>query len=59
MPAKIITIKAKTKGALKGLATRRIREAAKIGLQYVKEGYKDSKVRKVKGGYEIDISVHS
>jgi hypothetical protein len=59
MPAMMITVKAKTKDELKKLATKRIREAAKKGLQYVKQGYDDRRVRKIKGGYEIEISVHS
>ncbi|MEM4658866.1 MAG: hypothetical protein QXX77_10655 [Candidatus Methanosuratincola sp.] len=59
MPAKIITVRAKTKKALEQLAAEKIREAAKKGFEYVKEGYKESRIRKVKGGYEIDISVHS
>ena len=59
MPAMMITVKAKTKEELKKLATKRIREAAKKGLQYVKQGYDDKRVRKIKDGYEIEISVHS
>jgi hypothetical protein len=55
----MITVKAKTKQELKKQATRRIREAAKKGLQYVKQGYDDRRVRRIKGGYEIEISVHS
>jgi hypothetical protein len=59
MPAMMITVKAKTKEELKKLATKRIREAAKKGLQYVKQGYDDRRVKKIKDGYEIEISVHS
>jgi len=55
----MITVKAKTKEELKKLATKRIREAAKKGLQYVKQGYDDRRVKKIKDGYEIEISVHS
>jgi len=32
---------------------------AKIGFEYVKEGYNKNRVRKVKEGYEIDITVHT
>ena len=59
MPAMTITIKAKTREELKKQATNKIKDAAKKGLQYVKQGYSDSRVRKVKGGYEIEILVHS
>ncbi|HWP91013.1 MAG TPA: hypothetical protein VNN20_02285 [Thermodesulfobacteriota bacterium] len=59
MPAMMITVKAKTKEELKKLATKRIKEAAKKGLQYVKQGYDDRRVKKIKDGYEIEISVHS
>ncbi len=59
MPGMMITVKAKTKEELKKLATKRIREAAKKGLQYVKQGYDDRRVKKIKDGYEIEISVHS
>ena len=59
MPAMMITVKAKSKEELKKLATKRIREAAKKGLQYVKQGYDDRRVKKIKDGYEIEISVHS
>lgn len=59
MPALTITIKAKTKEELKKQATNKIKDAAKKGLQYVKQGYSDNRVRKVKGGYEIEILVHS
>lgn len=59
MPAMTIMIKAKTKEELKKQTTNKIKKAAKKGLQYVRQGYSDSRVRKVKGGYEIEILVHS
>jgi len=59
MPAMTITVKAKTKDQLKRQTTRKINEAAKKGLSYVKQGYSDSRVKKLKDGYEIEISVHS
>jgi hypothetical protein len=59
MPAMTIMIKAKTKEELKKQTTNKIKDAAKRGLQYVRQGYSDSRVRKVKGGYEIEILVHS
>jgi hypothetical protein len=59
MPAMLITVKAKTKEELKKQAEKKIKEAAKRGLQYVKQGYDDKRVKKVKDGYEIEISVHS
>ena len=59
MPAMTITVKAKTKEELKKQAATKIKEAAKKGLQYVKQGYSDNRVKKVKDGYEIEILVHS
>ena len=59
MPAMLITVKAKTKGELKKKAEQKIREAAKKGLQYVMHGYNEKRVKKIKGGYEIELSVHS
>jgi hypothetical protein len=59
MPAMLITVKAKTKEELKKKVEQKIREAAKKGLQYVMYGYNDNRVKKVKDGYEIEVSVHS
>jgi hypothetical protein len=59
MPAMTITVKAKTKEELKKQVTIKIKGAAKKGLQYVKQGYNDNRVKKVRDGYEIEISVHS
>ena len=59
MPAMLITVKAKTKGELKKRAEGKIKEAAKKGLQYVLYSYNDNRVKKIKGGYEIELSVHS
>ncbi len=59
MPAMTITVKARTKDELKKQAAKKINEAAKKGLPYVKQGYSDSRVKKLKDGYEIEISVHS
>lgn len=59
MPAMLITVKAKTKEELKKKAEQKIREAAKKGLQYVLHGYNEKRVKKIKGGYEIELSVHS
>ena len=55
----LITVKAKTKGELKKRAEEKIREAAKKGLQYIMHGYNEKRVKKIKGGYEIELSVHS
>ena len=59
MPAMLITVKAKTKGELKKKAEQKIRDAAKKGLQYVLHGHNENRVKKIKGGYEIEVSVHS
>lgn len=59
MPAMLITVKAKTKGELKKRAEQKIKEAAKKGLQYVLYGYNENRIKKIKGGYEIELSVHS
>ena len=59
MPAKIITVRAKTKEDLKKQVSKKIKEAAKKGLTYISQGYSDSKVKKVKGAYQIDLTVHS
>lgn len=59
MPAMLITVKAKTKEELKKKAEQKIREAAKKGLQYVLHSYNEKRVKKIKGGYEIELSVHS
>ncbi len=59
MPAMLITVKGKTKDELKKKAEEKIKEAAKKGLQYVMHGYNDKRIKKVKGGYEIELWVHS
>jgi hypothetical protein len=59
MPAMLITVRAKTKEELKRKVEQQIREASKKGLQYVMYGYNDNRVKKIKSGYEIEVSVHS
>lgn len=59
MPAKIITVKAKTKEELKKQVSKKLKEAAEKGLTYLSQGYSDSRVKKVKGEYQIEITVHS
>ncbi|HEX3035488.1 MAG TPA: hypothetical protein VHT73_10200 [Thermodesulfobacteriota bacterium] len=59
MPAKMITVKAKTKEELKKKTEKEIKQAAKKGLSYIKQGYNDKNVKKVKDGYEVVIEVHS
>jgi hypothetical protein len=59
MPAKIITVRAKTKDELRKQVSKKLKEAAKMGLTYISQGYSDSKVKKVKGAYQIDVTVHS
>lgn len=59
MPAKNLTIRAKNKSDLKKKADKAIKEASKKGFVFIKQGYKDSRVKKSKGEYQIDIEVHS
>lgn len=59
MPAKIITVRAKTRDALRKKIMQEIKEQAKKGMPFVRAGYESRKVRKSRGFYEIEISVHS
>ncbi len=59
MPAKTLTVKAKNKTDLKKKVDRAIKDASKKGLIFIKQGYRDSRVKKSKGQYEIEIQVHS
>jgi len=59
MPAKIITVTAKTKEELRKQVSKKVKEAAEKGLTYVSQGYNDIRVTKVKGEYQIEITVHS
>jgi len=59
MPAKIITVAAKTKEELRTQVSKKVKEAAEKGLTYVSQGYNDIRVKKVKGEYQIEITVHS
>lgn len=59
MPAKTLTIKAKNKTDLKKKVDKAIKDASRRGLIFIKQGYRDSRVKKSKGQYEIQIEVHS
>jgi hypothetical protein len=59
MPAKTLTVKAKNKEELKKNVEKALRDASKRGLIFVKQGYKESRIKKSKGEYEIEIEVHS
>jgi hypothetical protein len=59
MPAIVMTVRASTKDQLKKRAEEKIKEAAKKGFLYVKLGYNDNRVMKVKDGYEIELWAHS
>lgn len=59
MPAMSFTVEAKTKEQLKKKVQKKIKEASKKGMSFVKNGYKDNNVKRFKGGYKIDIYVHS
>lgn len=59
MPAKIITVRARTKKDLQKKIMREIKKQAKKGMPFVKAGYESRKVRRSGDFYEIDLSVHS
>lgn len=59
MPAKTLTVKAKSKTDLKKKVDKAIKDASRHGLIFIKQGYRDSRVKKSKGQYEIQIEVHS
>lgn len=59
MPARILKIEAKTKDELRKRYSKTVKKAYKDGFVYVKEGYDDNRVKRVKGGYELSITVHT
>ena len=59
MPAKTLTVKAKNKEELKKNVEKALKDASKHGMIFVKQGYKESRIKKSKGEYEIEIEVHS
>lgn len=59
MPAKTLTVSAKKKTELKAKVEKAVKDAAKQGFTFIKSGYREDKVKKSKGGYEIEIEVHS
>jgi len=59
MPAKTLTVSAKKKAELKTKVDKAVKDAAKNGFTFIKSGYREDKVKKSKGGYEIEIEVHS
>ncbi|MEW6145741.1 MAG: hypothetical protein AB1598_12055 [Thermodesulfobacteriota bacterium] len=59
MPAKTLTVKAKNKEELKKNVEKALKEASKHGMIFVKQGYKENRVKKSRGEYEIEIEVHS
>jgi hypothetical protein len=59
MPAKIITLHSKTKKDLKKKYDKAIKDATKHGMSYVLAGYDERRIKRAKGGYELDITVHS
>ncbi len=59
MPAKILKVSGKTKADLQKNYASTVKKASKQGLIYVKEGYDDKKIKRIKGGYELNITVHS
>ncbi len=59
MPAKTLTVRAQNKHELAKKVERAIKDASKKGMIFVKQGYKDSRIKKSRGEYEIEIEVHS
>lgn len=59
MPAKTLTVKARSKEELRKNVEKALKEASKHGMIFVKQGYKENRIKKSKGEYEIDIEVHS
>ena len=59
MPAKTLTVRAKNKKELAKNVDKAIKNASKKGMIFVKQGYKDSRIKKSRGEYEIEIEVHS
>lgn len=59
MPAKTLTVKAGSKEELRKNVEKALKEASKHGLIFVKQGYKENRIKKSKGEYEIEIEVHS
>ncbi len=59
MPAKTLTVRAKNKEELKKNVEKALKEASRHGMIFVKQGYKESRIKKSRGEYEIEIEVHS
>lgn len=59
MPAKTLTVRAKNKEELRKNVEKALKDASKHGMIFVKQGYKESRIKKSKGEYEIEIEVHS
>lgn len=59
MPAKTLTVRAKNKEELRKNVEKALKDASRHGMIFVKQGYKENRVKKSKGGYEIEIEVHS
>jgi hypothetical protein len=59
MPAKTLTVRAKSKEELRKNVEKAIKNASRKGMIFVKQGYKESRIKKSRGEYEIEIEVHS
>ncbi len=59
MPAKTLTVRAKNKEELRKNVEKVLKDASKKGMIFVKQGYKESRIKKSRGEYEIEIEVHS
>ncbi len=59
MPAKTLTVRGKNKEELKKNVVKALKEASRHGMVFVKQGYKENRIKKSRGEYEIEIEVHS
>ena len=56
MPAKTLTVRAKNKEDLRKNVDKVLKDASRKGMIFVKQGYKESRIKKSRGEYEIDIT---
>jgi hypothetical protein len=59
MPAKTLTVRAKNKEDIRKNFDKVLKDASRKGMIFVKQGYKESRIKKSRGEYEIEIEVHS
>ena len=52
-------MRAKNKEELRKNVDKVLKDASRKGMIFVKQGYKENRIKKSKGEYEIEIEVHS